>query len=160
MEEIEDMKVLEELEEIRLYAADVPLHGEKPRNQTSFRLSEKELEIIKRYPGKNLSAKLRNLLRNHKYLVQTENGEDLSEETYEYMILGYLEDWYPSMKQEIKRRRKQISEARETLKEIEEIRQKVKKIQQELDRFCDQTSEMIEIMTENYENKKKKGKLK
>jgi len=158
MEEIENIEALEELEEIQLYAADVPLHEENPRNLTSFRLSEKELAIIKKYPGKNLSAKLRNLLRNHKYLVETADGDDLSEETYEYMILGYLEDWYPAIKQEIKRSRKEISEAREILKEIEKIRQNVRNMQKELDGFCDQTSEMIELITEKYENKKKKGR--
>ena len=49
------------------------------KRKCSVRLSEKELNLIDQYPGKNFSEKVRNLLTVHEMKMDKQEGNDLKE---------------------------------------------------------------------------------
>ena len=64
---------------------------DKKMHKVSVRVLEQDYQTIKEYPGKTFSEKLRSLLEIHHVLIETVEGNDLTEK-YESILQRYMEE--------------------------------------------------------------------
>ena len=119
------------------------LYMKQEKRKCSVRLSEKELNLIDQYPGKNFSEKVRNLLTVHEMKMDKQEGNDLKEKI-EILLKGYFMDYDPLIYTEIEERRNELKKYLEMLKELQELQQLVGEFSSIIRDLCDKSAMYIE----------------
>lgn len=116
---------------------------DKKMHKVSVRVLEQDYQTIKEYPGKTFSEKLRSLLEIHHVLIETVEGNDLTEK-YESMLQRYMEEFEPELCLEMNMRRKELRRYTDTLEEIQRVQQLVDDLKAGIGQFNEKSKEYLE----------------
>ena len=119
------------------------MHMDKKMHKVSVRVLEQDYQTIKEYPGKTFSEKLRSLLEIHHVLIETVEGNDLTEK-YESMLQRYMEEFEPELCLEMNMRRKELRRYTDTLEEIQRVQQLVDDLKAGIGQFNEKSKEYLE----------------
>lgn len=115
----------------------------KALHKLSVRLQEEDIVTIKKYPGENISEKVRSLLAVHNTLIEDTEGKDLPEK-YETILKNYLEEYVPDISLEVCLRRKELRRYRDTLEEMERLQQLVDELREDIFKLRKKSGEYLE----------------
>ena len=119
------------------------MHMDKKMHKVSVRVLEQDYQTIKEYPGKTFSEKLRSLLEIHHVLIETVEGNDLTEK-YESILQRYMEEFEPELCLEMNMRRKELRRYTDTLEEIQRVQQLVDDLKAGIGQFNEKSKEYLE----------------
>ena len=116
---------------------------DKKMHKVSVRVLEQDYQTIKEYPGKTFSEKLRSLLEIHHVLIETVEGNNLTEK-YESILQRYMEEFQPELCLEMNMRRKELRRYTDTLEEIQRLQQLVDDLKAGIGQFNEKSKEYLE----------------